>query len=225
MSPEDVERFNSLAHPEKWTLEDCVLWGGEPWSKYGGSKRQKHGMFLWCPDDDVQMMPAHRLAYLLYRGDFGNLLALHKCPGRTNKTKGQCINPLHIAPGDGFENAMDHCRDEKPDYTILTRGQIRGCYESRDRVSVEERARIYRISTTRVRRIDSGRSGRFITGAIPLSRGLSRSDIRQCFKERRALSCSARAQKYGVSTQWVYRLDNGRVHAKITDTFLNIVDV
>lgn len=221
MSLEDVERFNQYSHPDKWTYDDCVLWDGEFWSEYGGSKRQRHGMFLWGSQEDPIMMPAHRLAYTLYRGEFAGLLALHKCPGRTNKHLGRCVNPLHISPGDGFENMQDKQRDKDPNAIILTAGNIRACYESRF-ISVKRRAQIYHKSEKQIERIDEGRNYRNITRA---PRPIPTEMIVQCFEERRALTCSERAEKYNVSAKWVRAVDIRKIHRRITGPLLKIVNV
>jgi len=149
MTLEDVEWFQHFAHPEKWG-DDCVMWDGAFWHEYGGSsENHRHGMFLWGPDDDVQMMPAHRLAYLLYRGDFGDLLALHKCPGRTNKNKGRCVNPWHITPGTPRENLIDRWNDKDLD--------VMACFHDRRVLSIQERKRKYNVSEHILRSIDTGK--------------------------------------------------------------------
>lgn len=165
MSTEDVEWFNHFAHPEKWTPDACVLWDGAYWREYGGNRNQDHGMFLWARDDDVQMMPAHRLAYLLYRGDFGHLYALHKCPGRTNKHKGRCVNPWHIKPGSRNENLIDMYKDRSIHRQRLSYDNILECFRDRRVLSQHERARKYNVPQRWVAALDNGRVCAQVTAA------------------------------------------------------------
>lgn len=166
MSPEDVEWFIHFAHPEKWSPEDCVCWDGAYWREYGGSDSQNHGMMLWGNDDDVKSMPAHRLAYLLYRGDLGNLLALHKCPGRTNKHKGRCVNPAHIKPGSQTENYIDMYKDGSAKNQRLSYENIIRCFRDRHALSASERALSYNVPESWVRRLDKGRVCAPVTNSL-----------------------------------------------------------
>lgn len=162
MSPEDVEWFNHFAHPEKWG-DNCVLWDGAFWREYGGTENQNHGMFVWGDDDNVRVMPAHRLAYLLYRGELGDLLALHKCPGRTNKHLGRCVNPWHIRPGSRRENYLDAYRDGSVHRQRLSYEDTVQCFKERRSLSRAERAEKYGVCVRWICRLDNGCACAFIT--------------------------------------------------------------
>ena len=123
-------------------------------------------MFLWGSDDDVQMMPAHRLAYELYRGDIGDLLALHKCIGKTNKTLGRCVNANHIKMGTAAENWRDMIRDGTAPGPPLSEEQVLQCFLDRKTLTVAERAAKYDAPESWVVRLDEGWMCRDLTGLV-----------------------------------------------------------
>lgn len=154
LSPQDIEWFVHFAHPEKWNETDCVLWSGAFWHEYSDERTrvdQLHGVFIWGDDLKPNFMGAHRLAYLLYRGDIQkDQIALHKCPERTNRTRGQCVNPFHIQPGTHWENHIDRVVDD------CVGIDPQACFNDRHTLTVAERAKKYNLRPMTVGAIDWG---------------------------------------------------------------------
>ena len=147
LTSEDIDWFNYFAHPEKWG-DACVLWDGAFWWEYQDTPAtHRHGYFVWGPDEDPKGMPASRLAYELYRGDIGEgLYGLHKCPGKTNKNLGRCVNAFHIQPGTQEENIMDRYKDLG----------LWACFEERHTLSPASRMRKYKIGRGLLNKLDAG---------------------------------------------------------------------
>ncbi len=149
LTQEDLEWFVHFAHPERWDADTCVLWDGSFWREYpdlGCNGNQDHGVFLWGKCD---WMTANRLSYELYRGNVAQgLYALHKCPGKTNKTRGRCVNALHIEPGTRTENLLDQWTDRGVD--------VMQCFRERRTLTSRQRRQKYNVSQGFLAALDTG---------------------------------------------------------------------
>ena len=166
MSVEDLERFKRVAHPERWAPDQCVHWEGPAWHPKK-APNQMHGKFYWGSLDDPLQMPAHRLAYTLYRGDIPEgHYALHKCPnGPTNQSRGACVNAYHIESGTWQENYVDRYKDGTAMRQMLSYDDTLACYADRATLTPEERSTKYGVKVSWLKRLDNGITCALVTGA------------------------------------------------------------
>ena len=85
------ERFWSKV--DKKEPEDCWLW-----KAYSQGKYLPYGRMGY---KDGKLILAHRLSYILNKGDPGNLCVLHKCDNSL------CVNPDHLFLGTHEDNMKD----------------------------------------------------------------------------------------------------------------------
>lgn len=88
LTDKDIERFKAkVAAPNE---NGCHLW-------LGGKFHFGHGQF----HVGGTSIPAHRVAYMLAKGDPGHLCVCHSCD------RPSCVNPEHLWLGTRTDNAAD----------------------------------------------------------------------------------------------------------------------
>jgi len=99
----DAERAARFwSNVNKAAGDDCWLWGGAV------GKRDGYGRFTWVIDGKHKSVQAHRLAFYLHNGSWGNPVTMHGCDVRP------CCNPQHLEAGSHRQNILDaHARNRR----------------------------------------------------------------------------------------------------------------
>lgn len=82
---------------KRFDIDDagCWIWRGAPTAKHG------YGMTSIGPRHDQLVIYAHRLSYMVYRGDPAGLFVLHRCDVPL------CFRPDHLFLGTAGDNVRD----------------------------------------------------------------------------------------------------------------------
>ncbi len=172
----------------------CWLWDGAVSAKGYGR----------CGDSYRHSVAAHRVSYVLYRGDLdGKSWVLHRCDTPS------CVNPEHLYLGDGQDNYDDmvlrnrcnKARGEKSGNTSLTSEQV---------ALIASDTRIYRLiaadfgtSRTTVAKIKLGQTWGHINCSRvtnPVRRVLTLSDALKIRADSRPTKVVA--ADYGISASY-----------------------
>jgi hypothetical protein len=144
---EYILRFLRLVN-DKVPLNGCWLWQGGK----SGSERYDYGNFKY----KGKTQKAHRVSYLLFRGDFPQELdVLHTCDNP------ECVNPWHLFLGthtDNMTDMMKKGRGNKPFGTRMAASvlneqqvlEIRTAYSPGNGVKLKEK---YGVSSTTISKI------------------------------------------------------------------------
>jgi hypothetical protein len=73
----------------------CLIWSGAPTGQMG------YGQLALGPREDHLVIYAHRMSYMVHRGDPGDLSVLHHCDTPF------CFNPEHLFCGTAGDNIRD----------------------------------------------------------------------------------------------------------------------
>lgn len=87
----DLQRFTDFISPEP--TSGCWLWTS-------GVNKWGYGLFYF----QGRTVAAHRVSWLLHRGEIGRLHVCHRCDVRC------CVNPDHMFLGTASDNAQDSIR-------------------------------------------------------------------------------------------------------------------
>lgn len=83
------------AHDAGSNERGCWIWSGAPSSRMG------YGQISIGPRRDRLIISAHRMSYMIHRGDPGPLHTLHSCDNPL------CFNPEHLFLGTAGDNIRD----------------------------------------------------------------------------------------------------------------------
>jgi DNA-binding CsgD family transcriptional regulator len=147
-----IDRFNA-----KWKADPatgCWLWTASASTNgYGQIK---------LPKQRKQIL-AHRLSYLIHRGEIGALCVCHRCDTPL------CVNPEHLFLGTQKDNLQDmaakdrHLRGERGTAVVLTEEQVLKMLEMlKTEMSQASIARAFGVSQMTVSRIKLGRRWKYL---------------------------------------------------------------
>lgn len=96
LTEKEIRRFwNSIDSKDR---ESCWNWKGH---LNAVKKENGYGTFCVSRDGRRNLLKAHRVSFVLSKGDTGGLLVLHRCDNRN------CCNPDHLFLGTYKDNAVD----------------------------------------------------------------------------------------------------------------------
>lgn len=189
-----LARFEEKYTPE--ALTGCWLW-------YAGVDSYGYGQIKvpWRRSPEK----AHRVSYLLFRGDIpDDLCVCHHCDTPA------CVNPFHLFLGTKRDNSIDCARKGRRHNQRITVETAREIYRARGTLS--EIAERWGIHPSTISEIQTGRTKVYATGATArstrkrLTRKLSPEQIREIFLA--AGPIKETAYTFGVSTRTVSLIRN-----------------